>query len=120
MTAGLPPGWPEDLGPVGYGFEEQVQGWLLDRLPPEYRTSGLRHQPVILAMAAHAHARATLEGAREVYRDLRAQLRDYVEPSQIDSGLRSLEALAAQFSRTEREVGMVEQALRGHVWKPKL
>ena len=28
--------------PVGAGFDEQVVGWLLDRLPPEYRTSPLQ------------------------------------------------------------------------------
>jgi len=31
-----------------------------------------------------------------------------------------LEDLAAQFSRSEREIDLVEQALRGQVWKPRL
>ena len=113
-----PPGWPADLPPVG--FEPQVTAWLLDRLPPEYRTSVVRRHPLVLAMAAHQHAQATLEGTREVYRSLRAQLRDYVEPAEIDASLVALEALAAQFSRTLREVELVEQALLGVVWKPRL
>jgi hypothetical protein len=102
------------------GYEAQVTGWLLDRLPPEYRTSPLRTHPVVLAMAAREHARARLEGAREVYRNLRAEVREFVEPEEIDAGLVALEALAAQFSRTLREVGLVEQALRGTVWRPRL
>lgn len=119
MTA-TPPGWPADLPPVGAGFEQDVSGWLLDRLPPEYRTSVVRKHQMILAMAAREHARATLDGTREVYRGLRAQLRDVVQPSDIDAGLVALESLAAQFARSLREVELVEQALRGHVWKPRL
>ena len=113
-----PPGWPADLPPVG--FEDRVTGWLLDRLPPEFRTSPLRAHPVVLALAARQHARYTLEGAREVYRTLRAEVRDHVEPEEIDTGLLAIEALAAQFSRTLREVELVEEALRGRVWKPRL
>jgi hypothetical protein len=113
-----PPGWPSDLPAVGY--EGEVTGWLLDRLPPEYRTSELRKHPVVLAMAAREHGRARLEGAREVYRSLRAELRDLVAPEEIDAALVAVEALAAQFSRTLREVELVEQALRGTVWKPRL
>jgi hypothetical protein len=55
-----------------------------------------------------------------VYRDLRAELRDHLEAAQIDAGLTSLQNLAASFSRSVREVTMVEEALRGHVWKPRL
>lgn len=105
---------------MGAGFEQRVAGWLLDRLPSEYRTSPLRSHPLILAMATRQHAEATLAGTREVYRDLRAELRDHLEASQIDAGLTALEGLAASFSRTAREVAMVEEALRGHVWKPRL
>lgn len=113
-----PPGWPADLPPVG--FESQVSGWLLDRLPPEYRTSEVRKHPMVLALAAHQHAVATLEGTREVYRSLRAELRDLLEQAEIDASLVALEALAAQFARTVREVELVQEALRGRVWKPRL
>ena len=113
-----PPGWPADLPPVGY--EGYVTAWLLDRLPPEYRTSPVRRHPAVLAMAAHQHARGTLESTREVYRNLRSQLRDVIDQSEIEASLVALEALAAEFSRTLREVELVEQALRGHVWKPRL
>lgn len=88
--------------------------------PAGYRTSPLRSQPLILALAARRHAQATLDGTREVYRELRAELRDHLDPAQIDGGLVALEALAAAFTRTVREVTMVEQGMRGHVWKPRL
>jgi hypothetical protein len=109
-----------DLPPISDEFDQRVVGWLLDRLPPEYRTSALRSHPLILALAARRHAEATLAGTREVYRDLRAELRDHLEAAQIDAGLTSLQNLAASFSRSVREVTMVEEALRGHVWKPRL
>ena len=119
MTA-TPPGWPGDLPGPGAGLAEQVTGWLLDRLPPEYRTSPLRRYPLVLAMAARLHAQATLAGTRDVYRDLRAELRDHVDPADIQAALLGLEGLAAQFSRNVREIDLVEQALRGQVWKPRL
>ena len=119
MTA-TTPGWPSDLPGPDAGLAEQVTGWLLDRLPPEYRTSAVRRYPLVLAMAARLHAQATLDGTRDVYRDLRAQLRDHVEPTDIQAALAALEDLAAQFSRTQREIDLVEQALRGQVWRPRL
>lgn len=118
MTA--PAGWPKDLPPVGPEFEEKVAGWLLDRLPGAYRTSPVRTQPRVLAMAAQEHARATLDGTREVYRGLRAKLRDSLSPHEIDNALQALEALAAEFSRNKREIDLVAQALEGQRWKPRL
>lgn len=97
-----------------------MTGWLLDRLPPEFRTSPIRKHPLVLALAAREHAAATLDGTREVYRNLRSELRDHVQPSAIDAGLVALEALAAQFARTAREVQLVEEAMRGRVWNPRL
>lgn len=120
MTSAKPPGWPADLPPVGEGFAEQVVAWLLDRLPPEYRTSSLRKHPLILAMAAKQHSEATMSGTRDVYRNLRSELRDYLGQSEIDAGLVALESLASTFSRSHREVVLVEQALRGRIWKPRL
>lgn len=116
----VPAGWPDDLPPAGSGFDEKVTGWLLDRLPPQYRTSSVRHQPQVLAMAAVAHAESTLQGTREVYRNLRSQLREELEAYQIDQALEALEALAADLTRTVREVRLVQQALAGHEWRPRL
>jgi len=120
VTAATPPGWPRDLPPPGAGLAEQVTGWLLDRLPPEYRTSPLRRYPLVLAMAARLHANATLAGTRDVYRDLRAELRDHLDPTDVQVALVALEELAAQFSRSVREIELVEQSMRGQVWKPRL
>ena len=61
-----------------------------------------------------------LEATREVYRGARAGLRDSLEPAEIDTGLAALEALAATFKRTLREVGLVEEALQGRMWRPRL
>ena len=88
VVTAAPPGWPADLPPVGAGLDAAVVGWLLDRLPPEYRTSPVRRHPLILAIAARRHAEATVAGTREVYRELRAALRDHLEAGEIDAGLR--------------------------------
>ncbi|MEZ5186097.1 MAG: hypothetical protein R2720_10165 [Candidatus Nanopelagicales bacterium] len=120
MTSARPPGWPAELPPAGEGFAEHAVGWLLDRLPPEYRTSPLRKHPLILAMAAERHSEATLSGTRDVYRNLRSELRDHLDQAEIDAGLVALESLAANFGRTHREVVLVGQALRGHSWKARL
>lgn len=115
-----PPGWPADLTPEGSAFDDAVTGWLLDRLPPEYRTSVLRRHPAVLAACAQQHAEARVEAVREVYRGLRSSMRDRLEPDEISAALTGLEALAAQFTRTAREVQLVLDALQGRAWRPRL
>ena len=115
-----PPGWPADLTADDAGFDDDVVGWLLDRLPPEYRTSALRRHPAVLGVCAAAHAQARLEAVREVYRGLRSGMRERLEPDEITAVMAGLEALAADFTRTQREVHLVQEALQGRTWHPRL
>jgi hypothetical protein len=115
-----PPGWPGDLPSEGSAFDEAVVGWLLDRLPPEYRTSPLRRHPAVLAVCACEHAGARLQAVREVYRGLRATMRDRMEQAEIDACLSALEALGAEFSRTLRESRLVREKVEGRTWRPRL
>jgi hypothetical protein len=54
MAAYVPPGWPEAVHPPGSeNFEHTAIAWLLDIVPPEYRSYGiLRRHPAALASMA--------------------------------------------------------------------
>jgi len=109
---------PEPEDPA---FTERAVAWLLDIGPAEWRTSSiLREQPVLLAFRAHADVCARVEGARTAYSSARADLRDTVTPPALEGFLAALEAEGAALLALEREVGLVEEALRGRRWRPRL
>ncbi len=95
--------------------------WLLDQCPADYRGYDvLRRHPEVLARFAAHHVAAALEGARAAYAGARRELRDRVDPEVLDAALRALEAEGARLSRAAREVALVEEALRGTRWRPRL
>lgn len=122
MTVSAPPGWPHGLPPPeSPGFDAKVVGWLLDQCPPEYRLSDtLRAHPVALARLAVCQVEASLAGARQAYAGVRRDLRDYLDPDQIDAVLLALEHEGSRLVGLAREVAMVEEALRGRRWRPRL
>jgi len=65
MTAYMPPGWPTGVHPPGSeDFEASAVGWLLDIVPPGYRSHDvLRRYPVALATLARHHMAACVHGA---------------------------------------------------------
>lgn len=100
---------------------ERAVAWLLDLGPAEWRTMPpFREQPVLLAFRAHSDVRARLEGARAAYAAARADLGDAVAPDALAGFLEALEAEGAILLAREREVGLVEEALRGRRWRPRL
>lgn len=117
-----PAGWPVDVpDPEDPAFTDRAVAWLLDLGPAEWRTmSVVREQPVLLAFRAHADVRARLEGARATYSSARADLGDTVTPQALEAFLSALEAEGAALIAREREVGLVEEALRGRRWRPRL
>ena len=117
-----PTGWPRDLDPPETaGFESSVVGWLLDRCPPEYRAHEvLRRHPRALARLAVHHCEATLEGARAAYATCRRELQGAVPPDVMPEVLASLEAEGARIASTLREVRLVDEALAGTRWRPRL
>ena len=122
MATYTPPGWPAGVHPPGSDdFESTAVGWLLDVVPPDYRLHGvLRRYPVALAAMARYHSRACVEGARQGYRTARTELAGTLPPQAIDTVLAAYRKEGARLAATARAVGLVERALRGEVFTPKM
>lgn len=118
----MPPGWPAGVHPPGSEeFESTAVGWLLDVVPPDYRLHGvLRRYPIALAVMARHHSRACVEGAREGYRTARTELADVLPPHAVDTILAAYRKEGARLAETARAVDLVERALRGEVFTPKM
>ena len=122
MLTYTPPGWPAGVHPPGSDdFESTAVGWLLDVVPPDYRLHGvLRRYPVALATMARYHSAACVEGAREGYRTARTELAGALPPHAVDTVLAAYRKEGARLAATARAVGLVERALRGEVFTPKM
>ena len=117
-----PPGWPRGVRPPGVeGWQDTAAAWLLDQCPSDYRSHDvLRRHPLVLARFASHHVEAALAGARAAYAGARRELRDAVDPEVLEAALRALEAEGARLARAAREVALVEEALHGARWRPRL
>jgi hypothetical protein len=122
MGAYIPPGWPAGVHPPGSeDFESTAVGWLLDVVPPDYRLHGvLRRYPVALAALARYHSKACVEGARQGYRTARTDLAGALPPHAIDTVLAAYRKEGARLAATAEAVDLVERALRGEVFTPKM
>src|ERR1700751_3312177 len=109
MAAYLPPGWPTGVHPPDSDdFETTAVAWLLEIVPPDYRLHGvLRRHPVALAAMARHHTSACVEGARAGYRTVRTVLTAY-------------RTEGPRLAATARAVVLVERAIRGEVFTPRL
>jgi hypothetical protein len=122
MGAYIPPGWPAGVHPPGSeDFESTAVGWLLDVVPPDYRLHGvLRRYPVALAALARYHSKACVEGARQGYRTARTDLAGALPPHAIDTVLAAYRKEGARLAATAEAVDLVERALRGEEFTPKM
>jgi hypothetical protein len=102
-------------------FESTAVGWLLDVVPPDYRLHGvLRRYPVALATLARYHSKACVEGARQGYRTARTELAGALPPHAIDTVLAAYRKEGARLAATAQAVDLVERALRGEDFTPKM
>src|SRR5580700_1988561 len=107
MTGYTPPGWPAGVHPPdSEEFESTAITWLLDVVAP--------------AAMARYHTKACVEGAREGYRTARTELGGALPPHAIDTVLTAYRKEGARLAATARAVGLVERALRGEVFSPKM
>ena len=122
MAAYVPPGWPAGVHPPGSeDFESTAVAWLFDVVPPDYRLHGvLRRHPTALAAMARHHSDACVEGARQGYRTARSELSEALPPHAVDAVLAAYRREGSRLAATSRAVGLVERALRGEIFTPKL
>ncbi len=94
--------------------------WLLD-LVPEYRQHALvRRHPVVLAFAARHVIGGAVEGARQGCRTTRSELGELAPPHVIDAALNAWRTEGRRMAAIDRAVALVERALRGETFNPRL
>lgn len=122
MSRDLPPGWPAAVNPPGTPeWERTAVAWLFDLVPPDYRAYDvLRKYPVLLARFAADHLGAGLEAARTGWRTLRADLAGQLPPEAIEAAMSAYEREGGRLAEAERGVAMVQAALSGLRWVPRL
>ena len=121
MAAYLPQDWPDGVRPPGSEEFEESAAWLLDVLPPDYRRHlVLRRYPAALASAARYYSRACVEGAREGYRTARVELGVSLPPHAVDGVLAAYKTEGFKLAAVARGVDLVERAIGGEVFAPRL
>lgn len=109
-----PPGWPRELAPPGTGeFAERVVPWLLDQGPPDLRSSALRTLPLALVRYLIHYAEGGLNSARRAYGQARVELSPALTAAEVATAQQGFEAAGARFLQLQRELALVEAALRG-------
>ena len=118
----VPPGWPAEVHPPqAPDFERTAVAWLFDQCPPDYRAHDvLRAHPVVLARFARGHVEAAVEAARQGLRTLRADLRGVVPPEVVEAAIGAYDREGRRLVQVGQQVTMVEAALRGQRWVPRL
>ena len=117
-----PPGWPSQVRPPGApDWEATATAWLLDLGPPEYRTYPvLRRHAVVLAGFVARHIEAGQAAARQGLAEVRTSLRDQVQPETVEDAARAWSAELARLDQLGRAVALVQEALRGRRFRPRL
>lgn len=117
-----PPGWPTAVRPPDAPrWEVTAEAWLLDISPPEFRTyPTLRRHVVLLARFALLHVEAMQAACQRGLSEARGDLRDVAPPDVVDEAVDTWLTEDARLSGLRREVGLVEEALRGTRYRARL
>jgi hypothetical protein len=117
-----PPGWPAPVRPPeAPDWERTAVAWLFDQCPPDYRAYDvLRRYPVVLARFAASCLDGAVEAAAAGLRTARAELRDQVPPEAVEAAVAAYEREGNRLKSARRAVDLVERALRGERWVPRL
>ncbi len=125
MSGAVPAGWPAELPPPGAaGWERRAIGWLYDLCPPDHRGYAvLQRWPVLLARVAGENVTAAAQACRHGAATARAELRELaggLPPEAVDALLAMYEREALRLERAARGVELVQRALAGQRFVPKL
>jgi hypothetical protein len=118
----LPPGWPEQVRPPGSpDWERSALAWLFDQCPPDYRAYDvLRRHPLVLARFAAGAVDAAVAAADAGLRTIRAELSGRVPPETVEAAVGAYERERHRMRAVRHAVDVVERALRGERWVPRL
>jgi hypothetical protein len=118
----LPPGWPAEVKPPGTPeWERSAVAWLFDQCPADYRLYDvLRRCPLVLARFAATATESAVAAADDGLRTVRAELRDRVPPETVEAAAAAYERERHRVRGTRHAVDLVERALRGERWVPRL
>lgn len=118
----LPPGWPEHVSfPGSEEWPRTASAYLLDCCPPDFRGYQLlRRHPVVLARFASHVVDGQIAAARHGVAEVRTSLNRHVDPPVVEAAVEIWLEQAARLARTRRAVGLLEEALRGHVFRRPL
>jgi hypothetical protein len=95
--------------------------WLFDQCPADYRGYELlRRQPLVLARFAATVTDAAIAAADTGLRTVRAELRDRVPPQVVEDAATAYERERHRLRGVRQAVDLVERALRGERWVPRL
>ena len=117
-----PPGWPSRVRPPGTpDWETTAAAFLLDCCPSDFRGYPvLRRHPVVLARFAAEFVESQVRASADGLAGVRTSLADFVAPEVVQSAAEAWAEQGARLVQVRREVGMVEEALRGKVFVRKL
>jgi hypothetical protein len=118
----LPPGWPEAVRPPGSPeWERSALAWLFDQCPPDYRAYDvLRRHPLVLARFAAGALDAAVSAADSGLRTIRTELTGRVPPETVEAAVAAYERERHRLTTCRRAADLVERALRGERWVPRL
>jgi hypothetical protein len=108
--------------PDAPGWERSAAAWLFDLCPPDYRGYAvLTRRPVVLAWVASQHVEAAAQGARLALSRVRARWSAGApQDGPVDDVVELLEAELARLLAAGRAVALVEAALGGRRYVPRL
>jgi hypothetical protein len=117
-----PPGWPDVVRPPGAeGWEEGAVAFLFDCCPADFRAYPvLRRHPMVLAQFAAHFVAGQCQSSRDGLAGIRTGLAGRVPAEAVEAAAQAWLEQAARLARTRRAVGLVEEALGGQVFRPRL
>jgi|SRR3954451_15231190 hypothetical protein len=117
-----PPGWPDHVRPPGApDWEASAVAYLFDCCPADFRRYRVLHRHgTVLARFAVVFVEAQQEAAERGLAEIRTILRGRVDPHVVAEAVDAWSEQAARLIRTRRAVGLVEEALLGRVFVPRM
>lgn len=118
----LPAGWPEHVLPPGVeDWELSATAFLLDCCPADFRAYPvLRRHPVVLAQFAAQFLESQVRASEVGLERARLSLRDQVEPQVVEEAVRTWQAELVRLRAVREGVALVDDALRGMAFVPRL